>query len=220
MYNSKNIDDLRADMAANCRVFLALCGAENLPVLVTGTVRDDAYQLFCYEQGYSKAKRPAFHAQGVGLAFDFCKNIKGHEFDDNTFFSRCGAIGERVGFAWGGRWTSFPDRPHLQWSGPKHDFKSADIWAGRLPPTMPLYRPAQPEKEDDSLTKEQFEALYDEVNPLYIKLEQVPTYWQADAKALIDAGAIQGDGTNSLHIRMEQLQTAVIARRYGDRAKK
>jgi len=29
-------------------------------------------------------------------------------------WSRIGAIGESHGFEWGGRWTSFPDRPHFQ----------------------------------------------------------------------------------------------------------
>ncbi|MEG1857210.1 MAG: M15 family metallopeptidase [Pseudoflavonifractor sp.] len=142
MYNSKNIDDLRPDVAANCRIFLALCHGAGLHPLVTGTVRDEAFQLDAYEKGYSKSKRPAFHAQGIGLAFDFCRNLPGHEYDDLDFFEHCGVIGEAIGFEWGGRWRSFPDRPHLQWSGPRRDYKSSDIWAGRLPPPMPAYHPA------------------------------------------------------------------------------
>lgn len=142
-------------MAANCRAFLALCREKGLKVLITGTVRDEEYQLDRYNKGYSKAKRPAFHAQGVGLAFDFCKNVPGHEYDDPAFFQQCGALGELVGFEWGGRWKSFPDRPHLQWSGPGQTFKSSDIWAGRRPPPMPLYQPNQPEEEPE-MTQEQF----------------------------------------------------------------
>ena len=99
-------------MAANCRVFLELCKAKGLKPMIAGTVRDDAYQLDRYNKGYSKSKRPSFHAQGVGLAFDFCKNVPGHEYDDPAFFQQCGAIGEAMGFEWGGRWVSFPDRPH------------------------------------------------------------------------------------------------------------
>ena len=139
-------------MAANCRAFLALCREQGLKVLITGTVRDEEYQLDAYNKGYSKAKRPAFHAQGVGLAFDFCKNVPGHEYDDPVFFQQCGALGEQVGFEWGGRWKSFPDRPHLQWSGPDHTFKSSDIWAGRLPPPMPPYQ----REEEPEMTQEQF----------------------------------------------------------------
>ena len=140
MYNSRNIDDLRSDVAANCRVWLELCREAGLQVLITGTVRDEEYQQQCYRNGTSKSPRPAFHAQGVGLAFDFCRNIKGHEYDDLEFFRRAGELGELVGFEWGGRWTSFVDRPHLQWSGPNHELTSKDIWAGKRPPTMPLYK--------------------------------------------------------------------------------
>lgn len=217
MYSSKLISDLRPDVAENCRAFLSLCGAEGLPVLVTDTVRDEAYQLYCYEHGYSRAKRPAFHAVGVGLAFDFCKNVKGHAYDDPDFFARCGALGEQVGFAWGGRWKSFPDRPHLQWSGPEKNYTSTDIWAGRLPPGMKPYRPNQGPEQEETMTKEQFAALYDEMNPLYTKLEQVPDYWRQDTETLMQAGAIQGDGVSALAIRREQLQSAVIAKRYADR---
>ena len=156
LYNSRDINDLRPDVAANCRVFLELCKAQGLQVMIAGTVRDEEYQLDRYNKGYSKAKRPSFHAQGVGLAFDFCKNVRGHEYDDPVFFQQCGAIGEAVGFEWGGRWKSFPDRPHLQWSGPGKTFKSSDILAGRLPPPMPLYRPQIPPQEEEEMTQEQF----------------------------------------------------------------
>ena len=140
MLNSRNIDDLRPDVAANCRVWMNLCKKAGLPVLVTGTVRDQEYQLYCYNNGTSKAKVPSFHSVEAGLAFDFCKNVRGHEYDDPVFFQQCGAIGESVGFEWGGRWKSFPDYPHMQWSGPGHTYQSSDIWAGRLPPPMPLWQ--------------------------------------------------------------------------------
>jgi len=149
MYNSRNVDELRADVAANCHIFLRLCKEAGLKVLVTGTVRDAEYQRSCYKRGTSKSKVPTFHAVGVGLAFDICKNVKGHEYDDKAFFYRCAEIGERMGFEWGGRWKSIVDMPHFQWSGAGHGYSSADIIAGRLPPPMPLYT----EKEDKGMEK-------------------------------------------------------------------
>ena len=116
MLNSRDIDRLRPDVAANCRAWLELCRAAGLLVLVTGTVRDDEYQRYCYEQGTAATPYPSFHGERAGLAFDFCQNIKGQEYSDASFFQRAGELGERVGFEWGGRWQSFPDRPHLQWS--------------------------------------------------------------------------------------------------------
>ena len=44
MLNSRNIDDLRSDVAANCRVWQQLCKAAGLAVLVTGTVRMKLYK--------------------------------------------------------------------------------------------------------------------------------------------------------------------------------
>ena len=149
MYNSRDIDDLRADVAANCRVWMQLCRDAGLAVCITGTVRDRAYQEYCYRNGTSKGRVPTFHAQGVGLAFDFCRNVKGQEYSDPAFFQRAGELGERVGFEWGGRWKSFPDRPHLQWSG-GGKYTSSMILAGQYPPTMPLYK----EKETAMTTEE------------------------------------------------------------------
>ena len=123
MLNSRNLADLRADVRANCETFLAECKKAGLNVLVTQTLRDDEYQAALYKQGY---------------AFDICKNVKGHEYDDAAFFTKCAAIGRKIGFSWGGDWKSFPDRPHFQWDdGGK--VSSANVRAGKLPRTMPAY---------------------------------------------------------------------------------
>ncbi len=146
MLKSRDIDRLRSDVAANCRTFIKLCKAEGLPVLVTETVRDQEYQAKLYAQGRTKpgkivtnAKRPSFHWNKAALAFDICKNVKGHEYDDNEFFERCGVIGKKVGFSWGGDWKSFVDKPHFQWDQ-KGKFTSSMVRAGKLPPKMPRYQ--------------------------------------------------------------------------------
>ena len=59
MLNSRDIDRLRPDVAANCRAWLELCRAAGLLVLVTGTVRDDEYQRYCYEQGTAATPYPS-----------------------------------------------------------------------------------------------------------------------------------------------------------------
>lgn len=145
MINSRDIDLLRADVAANCRVWMELCRAEGLNVLVTSTVRDEEYQAQLYAQGRSKpgsivtnSHVPSFHSDKAGLAFDFCKNVKGHEYDDADFFARAGTLAKKVGFTWGGDWKSFPDRPHVQWDE-GGEYSASDIIAGFLPPDMPLY---------------------------------------------------------------------------------
>ena len=103
MLNSRDIDRLRPDVAANCRAWLELCRAAGLLVLVTGTVRDEEYQQYCFENGTAATPVPSFHGEQAGLAFDFCQNIKGQEYSDSAFFQRAGELGEQVGFEWGGR---------------------------------------------------------------------------------------------------------------------
>ena len=146
MLKSRAINRLRPDVAANCRIFLSLCKAEGLPVLVTETVRDKEYQAQLYAQGrtkpgkiVTKQKTPSFHWDKAALAFDICKNVKGHEYDDAAFFKRCGEIGKKVGFSWGGDWTSFVDKPHFQWDQ-KGKFTASMVRALKLPPQMPKYQ--------------------------------------------------------------------------------
>lgn len=44
MLNSRDIDLLRSDVAANCRIWLERCRAAGLNILITNTVRDREYQ--------------------------------------------------------------------------------------------------------------------------------------------------------------------------------
>lgn len=155
MLNSRDVDRLRTDVAANCKIFLERCLAQGLPVLVTGTVRDNAFQEDCYRRGTAKTRVPSFHAEHAGLAFDICKNVKGQEYSDSGFFARCGAIGREMGFEWGGDWKTFPDKPHFQWSDGGR-YTSAMVRAKRYPPPMPLFN-----QEDEELTQEQFDKMMD-----------------------------------------------------------
>lgn len=140
MVHSRDLAYLRKDVRANCVIFLDLCKEAGLPVLVTETVRDEEYQRQLVAKGYASknATKPTFHSVKAGLAFDICKNVKGHEYDDASFFARCGQIGKQVGFSWGGDWKSFPDKPHFQWDdGGK--YTGSMILAGKYPPEMEEY---------------------------------------------------------------------------------
>ena len=140
MFHSSDLQYLRADVRVNCETFLALCKEAGLNVKVTETVRDDEYQRYLAANGYAAktATVPTFHSVKAGLAFDICKNVKGHEYDDASFFTRCGQVGKQVGFSWGGDWKSFQDRPHFQWD--EHGkYTGAMIRAGKFPPEMEEY---------------------------------------------------------------------------------
>ena len=206
MLKSRDIDRLRSDVAANCRTFIALCAAEGLPVTVTETVRDLEYQASLYAQGRTKPgsivtnqKTPSFHWEKVALAFDICKNVKGHEYDDTTFFKRCGAIGKKMGFTWGGDWTSIVDLPHFQWDdGGK--YTAAMVRAGKLPRTMPRY-----EMEETMTDKEIYDAVMRHAATL-----KVPASMQAEFDHAVKAGIT--DGTNPMQ-PIPRYQAAIMANR-------
>ena len=214
MLNSRDIDRLRPDVAANCRAWLELCRAAGLLVLVTGTVRDDEYQRYCYEQGTAATPYPSFHGERAGLAFDFCQNIKGQEYSDSTFFQRAGELGEQVGFEWGGRWQSFPDRPHLQWSAGGR-YTSAMVRAGRYPPTMPLYR-----QEDTDMTKEEIQAMIDAAvtaarPPVYTSVENCPAWARETVQKAVDEGVLRGDQGGGLRLTDDNLVNLQMLRNLG-----
>lgn len=170
MLNSRDISLLRSDVALNCKVFVALCKDAGYPVLVTNTVRDAEYQEYLYAQGRTRpgnivtnGKKPTFHSDKAGLAFDICKNVKGQEYSDAAFWKGVGAIGKAMGFTWGGDWKSLVDKPHFQWDD-HGKYSSKDILAGRMPPKMPLYKQGVNE-----MSEEQFYQMFLQAMARYTK---------------------------------------------------
>lgn len=154
MLNSRNIDDLRPDVAANCRILIGKMKELGYSVGVF-TVRDDEYQMDCYRRGTGGKPPATFHSIKAGLAFDVFKNVPGHAYDDPEFFRKAGEIGKILGFTWGGGWSSFPDKPHFQWDA-HGKYTGANIIAGKMPPQMPLY------KEVEDMTEQQVKAIVEQ----------------------------------------------------------
>lgn len=202
MLNSRDTGLLRPDVAANCRLWLERCSAAGLQVLVTSTVRDSAYQAWLYEQGRSRpgaivtnSPTPTFHSDKAGLAFDFCKNVKGQEYSDPDFFRSAAALAKEMGFSWGGDWKSFPDLPHIQWDA-NGTWTSAMILKGGLPGPMPLY-----EEEEETMTQEMFNELMD--GYLADLRRQAPGAWSAEARTWAEQrGLLKGDEAGNMQYRM------------------
>ena len=206
MLNSRDIDLLRPDVAANCRKWLERCKAAGLNVLITNTVRDKEYQESLYAQGRTKpgnivtnGRTPTFHADTAGLAFDFCKNVKGEEYADIDFFKKAAAIAKEMGFSWGGDWKSFVDRPHIQWdNGGK--WTSSMILAGKLPPEMPLWGEENDGEEEDEVR--------------YNTVAECPSWAQKTIQKLVKKGFLSGDGKN-LDLSHDMVRMLVINDRAG-----
>ena len=217
MVNSRALGDLRSDVRANCEELLRRCAERGLSVLITQTLRDNEYQAQLYAQGRTRpggvvtnAKTVSFH--GCGLAFDFCKNIRGHEYDDPAFFAAVADIARTMGFSWGGDWRDFPDRPHIQWDK-NGAYSAAMVRAGKLPPLMPRCE----KKEEADMTQQRFDELMEQW--LKTQAEKEPAEWSAEARAWAEEnGLITGDETGSKKycsfVTREQL--AVILKRLAD----
>lgn len=209
MVNSRDISDLRIDVRANVETLLDMCKAQGLNVLITSTLRDDAYQAYLYAQGRTRpgeivtnSRTTTFH--GKGLAFDVCKNVKGHEYDDPAFFQNVAIIAKAVGFSWGGDWKAFADRPHLQWdNGGK--YTTAMLRAGKTCPRMPRYQKQIKQKEDDDMLR-RYQTL-DEIK------ESAP-WAAATVEKLMRRQAINGT-TAGLNLSEDMLRIFVILDRAG-----
>lgn len=214
MLNSRDIDLLRPDVAANCHLWVERCRAAGLNVLVTNTVRDREYQAYLYEQGRTRpggivtnSPVPTFHADTSGLAFDFCKNVKGHEYDDRDFFREAAAIAKEMGFSWGGDWKSFVDLPHIQWDDGKR-YTDSDIKAGRYPPEMPLW--------EETMSEQQFYEMFLQAMATYTKKlneKEVSAWAKEDWERAVEAGLFDGSMPQAPLTREQA--AAIIARMEG-----
>ena len=206
MLNSRSLDDLRSDVRANVETLLSLCRAQGLNVLITQTKRDNEYQAYLYAQGRTRpgsiitnSRTTTFH--GAGLAVDFCENIRGHEYDDASFFRNVAIIAKAMGFSWGGDWKGFPDNPHLQWDD-RGRYTTARLRAGAVCPQMPLYM--ETIKKEDTMRR--FQSIEE------IK-KDAP--WAVDTiQKLITRGIIKGSGSN-LDLSEDMLRVLVFQDRAG-----
>ncbi len=138
MVNSRKIEDLQPVLQRGVTELIARGKSKGLDILVTQTLRDIEYQNQLYAQGRTQAGSIVTNAKGgesfhnYGLAFDICKNVKGHEYDDPNFFKKAGKIWTEMGGMWGGNFESFVDTPHFEFSA---GLTIKDLQSGRKLPT-------------------------------------------------------------------------------------
>lgn len=123
----RGIQYLHPDLQRLVKQFVAECLKKGLPVLVTETWRTKEEQNNFWAQGRTRpgvivtnATYP-YSPHCWGVAFDFCRNVKGREYDNSDgFFDRVGRIAEKMfdntefDLFWGGDWKNFVDKPHVE----------------------------------------------------------------------------------------------------------
>lgn len=126
MKDSRDLKDLRPEVAVLARKFLAAAKAQGIDLLVVSTYRDPESQDALYAQGRTRPGKIVTHAKGwqswhqYRVAFDVVPIRNGKPvWSDAKLWNQVGQIGESVGLEWGGRWKGFVDRPHFQFTGGK-----------------------------------------------------------------------------------------------------
>jgi len=101
------------------REFINKAEKQNIKLRVTSAYRTYAEQNDLYAQGRTKGGKIVTNAKGgqsfhnFGTAMDVVPIVDG-KADYNTDWNKIATIGKSVGFAWGGDWTSFKDKPHFE----------------------------------------------------------------------------------------------------------
>ena len=123
MIASRQISDLKPDVAEKCLRFIEKCKEAGYDVIITSTYRDNESQDALYAQGRTTPGNIVTKARGgysfhnFRVAFDFAPLINGKiDWNNNAGFTACGHIAESIGLEWGGSWK-FTDMPHCQFTG-------------------------------------------------------------------------------------------------------
>lgn len=123
----RGIDKLHPELQVCVSKFLEECKKQELDVLITETLRTQEEQERLYAQGRTTPGKIVTNCRGYqsphcwGVAFDFCRNKKGYEYDNTDgFFDKVGNIAKTIfdnteyDLFWGGDFKTFVDKPHIE----------------------------------------------------------------------------------------------------------
>lgn len=139
MINSRKLDDLHPKVREKVEEFIKKCDDVGIDLLVTSTYRDHESQNALYAQGRTAPGKKVTNAKG-GQSFHNWKvavdvvplrngkpvwNTTGSDWE---LWEAVGNIGESVGLEWAGRWKTFKEYAHFQFT---NGLTLADFQAGK-----------------------------------------------------------------------------------------
>ena len=136
MINSRKLEDLIPQAKERVERFIALCHEQGIDLLVTSTFRDNESQGELYEQGRTKPGKVVTNAKpgeswhNYRCAVDVVPLVNGKPNWDGSdpIWQTIGELGEQAGLEWAGRWHSFKELAHFQYTG---GLTLADLKAGK-----------------------------------------------------------------------------------------
>jgi len=125
MINSRSLDELLPVAKERVEQFLQLCKESDIDLLVTSTYRDHESQQALYEQGRTTAGKVVTNAKAGDswhnwrCAVDVVPLINGKPNWDGSdpVWTKIGELGEQAGLEWAGRWKTFKELAHFQYTG-------------------------------------------------------------------------------------------------------
>jgi len=204
---SRDINLLHPRLRRIIPQIIAECKAQGLPVLVTQTLRTKAEQDALYAQGRTKPGKIVTNAwypnsaHCWGVAFDFCRNVKGREYEDTDgFFSKVAAIAKPYGLTWGGDWKNFVDRPHLELT---EFMPGASVaWLIRTYSTPEIFMKSWALEDDEDVKR-------------FKTIEELPAWAQATVRGLVRRGIIAGTGDGEIDLSLDMARMLVWLDRAG-----
>lgn len=123
MINSRSLDELLPPVKQRAEAFIAAAKVKGIDLIVTSTYRDHESQTALYAQGRTtpgdiatnaKAGR-SFHNHRCAL--DVVPIVNGKAaWKDKALWKQIGEIGESCGLEWAGRWKTFQESAHFQYT--------------------------------------------------------------------------------------------------------
>lgn len=139
MINSRSLNDLHPKVKPMVEEFIQKCADNGIDLLVTSTYRDHESQNALYAQGRTIPGKKVTNAKGGQswhnwrVAVDIVpmrngKPVWGTTGTDGELWNKVGEIGESVGLEWAGRWKTFKEYAHFQYTG---GLSLSDFQAGK-----------------------------------------------------------------------------------------
>lgn len=202
----RDISELSPTAQVACKLFMDRCKSAGLNVLITETYRSQERQNYLYEQGRTRPGNKVTWTKNSRhtsrRAWDICKNVKGQEYSDSSFFKACGKIAAELGITWGGTWKT-PDTPHFEididWKAPKGDVDMEEI------KTL---------KEEILTLSEKIKSLENKMIYNYVD-ENMPEWAVPTITKLIRKGYLLGNENGELGLTNEILRMLVVNDRTG-----
>ena len=217
----RGIDKLHPELQVCVDKFLEECKSRGLNVCITETLRTQEEQEALYAQGRTTSGKIVTNCRGFesphcwGVAFDFCRNVKGREYDNSDkFFDYVGEIAKTIfdnteyDLFWGGDFKTFVDKPHIEMK--KYLPNNSTVWL-----------------IDHFGTPEEFMATWHDMKEeggnyvhRYKTIEEMPVYAQDDIEQLVNDGILSGKGGElGLDLTEDMIRILILTKRMIERGK-